>query len=268
LNISGGTPPTRRKEYAMSATANKAAVISLSEGFGALVVQGPNIRVEMFDDGRIVAYTEGDVQKRHPASARTLSDAASPDALAIGAKMPDGTVYAGISPDTGKPMYTTPKDSGLCAEWRKAMDHAAGLDAHGHKDWRVPTTAELKVLFANARPSAILTRPVPIPPAGTGRPRRTTPAARGHSGSATAAGATASGTFSRPCAVSGDESFSHLIVSVRAQARSLPQRRSQSFPLTFGASGIAGPGSIRQGSPSHASLCLGQAVTIPRAKSH
>jgi hypothetical protein len=133
----------------MSATANKAPVISLSEGFGTLVVQGPNIRAEMFDDGRIVAYTEGDVQKRHPASARTLSDAASPDALTIGDTMPDRTIYAGVSPDTGRPMYTTPKDSGLCGEWRKAMDHAAGLDAHGHKDWRAPTKAELKVLFTH-----------------------------------------------------------------------------------------------------------------------
>jgi hypothetical protein len=67
----------------------------------------------------------------------------------IGDTMPDGSIYAGVSPDTGKPMYTTPKDTGLCAEWRKAMDHAAGLDAHGHRDWRVPTQAELNVLFTN-----------------------------------------------------------------------------------------------------------------------
>jgi hypothetical protein len=130
----------------MSTQPNKAPVISLSEGFGAVVVQGPNIKVELFDDGRIVAYTDRDIEKRHPASARTLSDAASPDALAIGAEMPDGSIYAGVSPDTGRPMYTTPKDSGLCGEWRRAMDYAAGLDAHGHKDWRAPTTAELKVL--------------------------------------------------------------------------------------------------------------------------
>src|SRR4051812_25965700 len=29
-------------------------------------------------------------------------------ALSPGDKMPDGTVYAGVSPDTRKPMYTTP----------------------------------------------------------------------------------------------------------------------------------------------------------------
>ena len=30
--------------------------------------------------------------------------------IQIGAVMPDGTVYAGISPDTGRAMYTTPGD--------------------------------------------------------------------------------------------------------------------------------------------------------------
>jgi hypothetical protein len=133
----------------MSTQTNKATVLSLSEGFGALVVEGPNTKVEMFDDGRIVAYTDRDIEKRHPVSASTLSATASPDALAIGSKLPDGSIYAGVSPDTGKPMYTTPKDSGLCGAWRKAMKHAAGLDAHGHKDWRVPTQAELHVLFTN-----------------------------------------------------------------------------------------------------------------------
>src|ERR1017187_6361513 len=31
--------------------------------------------------------------------------------IQIGAVMPDGTVYAGISPDTGRAMYTTPGDA-------------------------------------------------------------------------------------------------------------------------------------------------------------
>jgi hypothetical protein len=28
----------------------------------------------------------------------------------VGEAMEDGTIYAGISPDTGKPLYATPKD--------------------------------------------------------------------------------------------------------------------------------------------------------------
>jgi hypothetical protein len=70
----------------------------------------------------------------------------------IGDKMPDGTVYAGISPDTSKPMYTTPADAPMTMTTGQASQYAEGLNsraAHGHKDWDIPSKAELKVLFNN-----------------------------------------------------------------------------------------------------------------------
>jgi len=67
----------------------------------------------------------------------------------IGDKMPNGTVYAGISPETNKPMYTTPADAFLTMTFNEARKYAAKLIAHGHRDWRVPTLAELTVLFNN-----------------------------------------------------------------------------------------------------------------------
>ena len=66
-----------------------------------------------------------------------------------GDKMPDGTVFAGISPDTNKPMYATPGDASLTMKFNDAQKYAAQLDAHGHKDWHVPSKAELNVLFNN-----------------------------------------------------------------------------------------------------------------------
>jgi hypothetical protein len=63
--------------------------------------------------------------------------------------MPDGTIFAGISPDTSKPMYATPADAPLTMKFNEAKGYAAKLEAHGHKDWRVPTKAELNVLFNN-----------------------------------------------------------------------------------------------------------------------
>jgi hypothetical protein len=66
-----------------------------------------------------------------------------------GDKMSDGSIYAGISPDTNKPMYTTPLDERPDMSWREAMKYASKLDAHGHRDWRVPTKPELNVLFNN-----------------------------------------------------------------------------------------------------------------------
>ena len=67
----------------------------------------------------------------------------------IGERMPDGTVYAGISPDTGKAMYATAADAPLTFTFNQTQKYAANLDANGHKDWRVPTRAELNVLYEN-----------------------------------------------------------------------------------------------------------------------
>ena len=63
--------------------------------------------------------------------------------------MPDGTVYAGISPDTHNAMYTTPDDAPLTSTFGRADRYATKLDANGHRDWRVPTRGELSVLFLN-----------------------------------------------------------------------------------------------------------------------
>jgi len=67
----------------------------------------------------------------------------------IGDKMSDGTIYAGISPETNKPMYATSADAPLTMTFNKAKEYAAKLDAHGHQDWRIPTKAELNALFNN-----------------------------------------------------------------------------------------------------------------------
>jgi hypothetical protein len=67
----------------------------------------------------------------------------------IGDRMADRTVYAGISPDTRKPMYATPADAPLTYTFNEAQKYASELDAHGHRDWRVPTKGELSMLFEN-----------------------------------------------------------------------------------------------------------------------
>src|SRR5437763_4259493 len=67
----------------------------------------------------------------------------------IGQTMADGTKFAGISPDTGKPMFTTANDAPLTMTFNEAANYALHLDAHGHQDWRLPSRAELNVLFNN-----------------------------------------------------------------------------------------------------------------------
>jgi hypothetical protein len=67
----------------------------------------------------------------------------------VGDTMPDGTVFAGISPDTGKAMFATSADAPLSYIFNEAQKYAKDLDAHGHQDWRLPTKGELNVLFNN-----------------------------------------------------------------------------------------------------------------------
>lgn len=83
---------------------------------------------------------------------KTQMEKAAPPQQKTGARMKDGTIFAGISPDTGLPMYTTPDDAPLAGlggagTYAQAQDVAKKLDAHGHRDWRVPSKAELSVLF-------------------------------------------------------------------------------------------------------------------------
>jgi hypothetical protein len=68
---------------------------------------------------------------------------------AAGGKMPDGTIYAGISPDTNKPLYTTPTDAPGVYTWGNATEYCKSLTASGHQDWRMPTIGELAVQFSN-----------------------------------------------------------------------------------------------------------------------
>jgi hypothetical protein len=75
---------------------------------------------------------------------------AEENAKKIGDKMPDGSIYAGISAVTNKPMYVSSHDQfAPLMSLSEAMEAAKEKDAHGHKDWRLPALVELSVLFNN-----------------------------------------------------------------------------------------------------------------------
>jgi hypothetical protein len=67
----------------------------------------------------------------------------------IGDNMDDGTVYAGVSPDTGEPMYAMRGAAPIVTAHFLAERYTRILNAHGHTDWRVPTIGEVNVLFNN-----------------------------------------------------------------------------------------------------------------------
>jgi hypothetical protein len=137
---------------------SRAKEIVLGDELGDIAVKANGVRVEIHTDGSIVAYTKSDVDAYtngavhvHPAANDDAKAAAKAEPQ-IGDRMADGTVFAGISPDTNKPMYVTPKDAPLTYTFNEAQKYAAGLNkqkAHDHDDWRVPTKGELNVLFNN-----------------------------------------------------------------------------------------------------------------------
>lgn len=127
--------------------AAKPKEILLGDDFGEVTVSANGVSVEIHADGTILAHTKGTVTI--DAAANDVRKPGLTSEPNIGRRMPDGTIYAGVSPDTGKPMYTTPADASLTMTFNEAWEYAKNLDAHGHQDWRVPTKGELNVLFNN-----------------------------------------------------------------------------------------------------------------------
>ena len=73
----------------------------------------------------------------------------------VGDEMPDGTIYAGISPDTNQPIYAAPADAPMSMDFNAAAKYATGLEVGGKKGFRVPSKAELNVLFQNREKGAL-----------------------------------------------------------------------------------------------------------------
>jgi len=72
--------------------------------------------------------------------------------IKIGTPMPDGSVYAGVSPDTGRDMYAMPKDASFKRGFNKASEYQAAVNARnelGYNDWRLPSNTEMKAIFNN-----------------------------------------------------------------------------------------------------------------------
>src|ERR1700690_2952957 len=80
---------------------------------------------------------------------KKVSTSITSGSLTIGQTMKDGSILAGVSPDTGRDLFAPPADAPLAYTFNQAQDYAGALDAHDHQDWRIPTKGELKLLFDN-----------------------------------------------------------------------------------------------------------------------
>lgn len=68
--------------------------------------------------------------------------------LQIGMLMPNGTIFAGISPDTRQPYYTTKADVNEFLPFTKAREFCMKLSSYDNGNWRLPTTQEMDNLYA------------------------------------------------------------------------------------------------------------------------
>ena len=73
----------------------------------------------------------------------------------IGMVMEDGTIYAGVSPDTNKAMYVAPKHTILSMPFNEAAQYAKTLQVGDKNDFRMPSETELRVLFDNKDKGAL-----------------------------------------------------------------------------------------------------------------
>jgi hypothetical protein len=123
----------------MSEGSSKAREIDLGNDFGEVVVKVNGTQVTIGADGSIYG----------PPIPANDTGAKLKTAPEIGDEMEDGTIYAGISPDTHQRMFATPADAPGVYEFNQAAEYAKNLDAHGHHDFRAPSKNELNVLWEN-----------------------------------------------------------------------------------------------------------------------
>ncbi len=112
------------------------------------------VKAELAGDNGLIIYTNSPPVIKH-AAAYDVDLAAARAALVVGAKMRDGTIYAGISPTTQEPMYAAPADAPKRLTFNKAAEYADALEVGGKNDFRMPDQAELDVLYKNRNEGAL-----------------------------------------------------------------------------------------------------------------
>jgi hypothetical protein len=132
----------------------KAIALTIEETDDTVIIKRNGVEIDLGPNHGVVVHTDGDVKVQPPAANDTATKAAK-DVLEVGDKMADGTIYAGISPDTNQPMYAAPADAPMSMDFNLAAKYAKGLQVGDKKDFRVPSKAELNVLFQNREKGAL-----------------------------------------------------------------------------------------------------------------
>ena len=89
------------------------------------------------------------------AAKNTDKEKGVPQMAKVGEVVADGTIYAGISPDTKLPMYVAPVDSCKALTFNDAAEYAKNLTVGDKNDFYMPSKNELEVIFTNRNEGAL-----------------------------------------------------------------------------------------------------------------
>jgi len=150
-----GSAMTRKTRPSLKSDSNAPAawLVDLPPDSDTVVVRKHGISVAFNADGSV------DVLRPRPRRRRVTRDTihfsvpskqqrgSNAKQVAVGDRMPDGSVFAGVSPDTGRPFFVAEKDAPLTLTWRQAVGYAEDMGSSSSYEWRLPTKAELNTLF-------------------------------------------------------------------------------------------------------------------------
>lgn len=137
-----------------AAAGEKGTKISISEDFNAIVLNG--VTIEQASDGHLVITAPGGTVITKPAPANDTSAIA----LLAGAKMADGSVFAGMTADGKQQIYAMPKDLSVTTTFNDAAEIVKALNrnkflALGHDDWQIPGKENLLIMQKNQNEGAL-----------------------------------------------------------------------------------------------------------------
>ncbi len=114
--------------------------------------QDESIKIEVCSDGTLAVYTNRKV-KVLPANDDKIKDA-----LEAGARMADGSIFAGLTADGKQQIFAMPTDHDVTMTFNdaaKAVKKLNSQKALGHDDWQIPSLENVRVLYKNQNEGAL-----------------------------------------------------------------------------------------------------------------
>jgi len=146
---------TKPAAPAPAAPATEDKHLSIGKEFNSVAMYGAI--VELGTDGILVVHTNGTVTVK-PAPANDTAVQAAKKALEIGARMADGSIFAGLTADGKQQIYAMPNDLIVCVTFNDAAKVVRKLNEKntlGHDDWQIPSSDSLHILYKNQNEGAL-----------------------------------------------------------------------------------------------------------------